>query len=502
MPPKASKSQKRRAQSPEPPPKRVKSTVRRPRKQAAGPIIENKAPTTRLDVYVFGEGSSGELGLGPKNSVDVKRPRLNHLLDAEKVGVVQLAAGGMHVAALTFDGKVLTWGVNDNYALGRDTSWEGGLKDLDAAEDDSGSDTSDIELNPHESTPIAIPEKSFSPGTKIVSVTAGNSATFALTQEGHVYGWGTFVNKEGKSMFMFDQAGKVIEKQKTPVLIPGLEKIVQISAGSDFCLALDADGTVHSWGLSEQDQLGRRLVVGRHQGAGNVDFDILHNRVGLTPGLVALPKRKKIVSIHAASNHAFAIDSDGNAWAWGLNNFSQTGVKTGAGTGGNTIFIPQKLQALAHRKMKILDGGSHHSIGVSQEGECLVWGRMDGAQMGLDIKSLPVDDPTKVLSERGRPRVLLEPTVLPIPDCVYAAAGSDQNIAITSQGKAYSWGFNTNYQCGQGADLDDVNVPTLIDNTAVRDKKLTWAGSGGQYSMLAGPHQPKDGPQTNGVGQS
>lgn len=47
--------------------------------------------------------------------------------DAEKVGVVQLSAGGMHVAALTFDGKVLTWGVNDNYALGRDTPWEGGL---------------------------------------------------------------------------------------------------------------------------------------------------------------------------------------------------------------------------------------------------------------------------------------------------------------------------------------------------------------------------------------
>lgn len=101
--------------------------ARRPRNQAPGPIIENKAPTTRLDVYVFGEGSAGELGLGPKKSVDVKRPRLNPLLDAEKVGVVQLSAGGMHVAALTFDGKVLTWGVNDNYALGRDTPWEGGL---------------------------------------------------------------------------------------------------------------------------------------------------------------------------------------------------------------------------------------------------------------------------------------------------------------------------------------------------------------------------------------
>ncbi|KAJ9312940.1 hypothetical protein DTO271D3_6854 [Paecilomyces variotii] len=188
MPPKSAKSQKRRAQSPEPPPRRVKSMARRPRNQALGPIIENKAPTTRLDVYVFGEGSAGELGLGPKKSVDVKRPRLNPLLDAEKVGVIQLSAGGMHVAALTFDGKVLTWGVNDNYALGRDSPWEGGLKDMDAAEDDSSSGTSsDIELNPHESTPTAIPGNSFPPGTEIVSVTAGNSATFVLTQDGRVY---------------------------------------------------------------------------------------------------------------------------------------------------------------------------------------------------------------------------------------------------------------------------------------------------------------------------
>jgi regulator of chromosome condensation len=150
----------------------------------------------------------------------------------------------------------------------------------------------------------------------------------------------------------------------------------------------------------------------------------------------------------------------------------------------------------------MIDGGSHHSIGISQAGECLVWGRMDGAQMGLDISTLPLDDSTKVLSERGRPRVLLEPTVLPISNCVFAAAGSDQNIVITSEGKAYSWGFNTNYQCGQGPNLDEVTLPTLIDNTAVRGKKLTWAGSGGQYSIIAGPHQQRDKPLANGIHQA
>jgi regulator of chromosome condensation len=194
--PRSTRSGKRRAEALEAPSKRIKSAVVISKQRASAQIIDNEAPTTRLGLYVFGEGSSGELGLGPRNAVDVKRPRLNTKLDAEKVGVGDIAAGGMHVVAVTHDIKVLSWGVNDNYALGRETSWEGGLRDIDAAEDDSASDTRDVELNPRKSPPTAIPEDNFPPDTTIVRVAAGDSATFALTQEGLVYGWGTFVVTE------------------------------------------------------------------------------------------------------------------------------------------------------------------------------------------------------------------------------------------------------------------------------------------------------------------
>jgi regulator of chromosome condensation len=69
---------------------------------------------------------------------------------------------------------------------------------------------------------------------------------------------------------------------------------------------------------------------------------------------------------------------------------------------------------------------------------------------------------------------------------VSVAAGTDNSFAITADGKAYSWGFSENYQTGQGV-TDDVEVPTLVDNTAVRGKRLTYAGAGGQFSVLAGP---------------
>ena len=155
-------------------------------------VVINKAPTQRLDVFVFGEGSSSELGLGTaKNAIDVKRPRLNPLLPAKDVGVVQIAAGGMHVAALTHDNKILTWGVNDSGALGRNTNWDGGLKDMDDNDSDD-SDDSDSGLNPYESTPTQVPASNFPEGTQFVKLSAGDSHTLALTDDGLVYGWGVF----------------------------------------------------------------------------------------------------------------------------------------------------------------------------------------------------------------------------------------------------------------------------------------------------------------------
>lgn len=157
-------------------------------------IVINSAPTTKLNVYVCGEGSSGELGLGTaRNAVDVKRPRLNPHLLPDQVGVVQVAVGGMHCVALTHDNKILTWGVNDQGALGRDTSWEGGYKSIDDNKDDSDSDDdSDSGLNPNEATPTAIPSTAFPEGTVFAEVAAGDSASFAVTDDGLVYGWGTF----------------------------------------------------------------------------------------------------------------------------------------------------------------------------------------------------------------------------------------------------------------------------------------------------------------------
>lgn len=164
-------------------------------KEAPNPALKirigvpiNATPTDLLDIFVFGEGGAGELGLGSKSingklPLNVKRPRLNPFLSGK---VVQYACGGMHGIALTKDNKVLTWGVNDNSALGRDTTWDGSYPDqADDADDESG-------LNPYESTPAEIDMANVAPGTKFVHVAACDSASFALTEDGRIYSWGTF----------------------------------------------------------------------------------------------------------------------------------------------------------------------------------------------------------------------------------------------------------------------------------------------------------------------
>jgi alpha-tubulin suppressor-like RCC1 family protein len=153
----------------------------KPRKSAFSP--SNAGP--QLNVYVFGSGSMGELGLGPReNQRNVKRPRLNTNLLPREVGVIDIAVGGMHCAAIDGVGRVWTWGVNDQGVLGRDTTWTPENEEMDS--DDEDEET----LNPRESVPGLV--DGFPEGTIVTKIACGDSVTVAVTSEGKVYAWGTF----------------------------------------------------------------------------------------------------------------------------------------------------------------------------------------------------------------------------------------------------------------------------------------------------------------------
>lgn len=257
--------------------------------------------------------------------------------------------------------------------------------------------------------------------------------------------------------------------QERPTLIPGLQNITKVVAGSNHALALDHKGCVFSWGFGEQYQLGRRI---------NVRFPMS----GLVPATFGL--RKGIIDIGAGADHSFAIHGNGTVYGWGSNNYGQTGIDERHGEDFANILRPQSIDGLAgHGNVTSISGGNHHSIAVTDGGACLTWGRTDTNALGVDIGTLPEDD--IVRDEHEKPRILTNATQVPGINAVHAAAGSDHCVAVTREGKAYSWGFGVSGQLGVGG-TDDVPLATLIENKAVKDKMLVWAGAGGQYSILAG----------------
>lgn len=249
--------------------------------------------------------------------------------------------------------------------------------------------------------------------------------------------------------------------------------MTKLVANGNHVLALTSSGTVFSWGVGEQYQLGRRIMERTRLNS------LIPTEFGLSKG---------IVDIGGGSDHSFAIHKNGKVLSWGLNNFGQTGIAENAGEDEAAIMNPTVVSSLSgHGHITCINGGRHHSIAVTEQGACLVWGRVDTFGLGLKISALDAAD--VVHDERGRPRILKVPTRVPELDTVFATAGSDHSIAITRNGKSYSWGFNPHNQTGLGSD-DDVECAALIDNTAVRGKKLLWAGAGGQYSVLAGEEAP------------
>lgn len=251
---------------------------------------------------------------------------------------------------------------------------------------------------------------------------------------------------------------------------------MDIAVGNNHVMTLDNKGKVETWGAPEQNQLGRR-VVQRDMKAS-----------ALRPGGLSFKRGIKIAKIACGSYHSFAIDDLGRLYSWGLNNFGELGLDQNAGEDDATVLEPTLVESLADYSIAEVSGGEHHSIACTDDGRLLAWGRIDGNQTGLTADQF--NDANTIFDEHERPRILSAPTVHEgFPAVASVACGTDNSFAITQEGKAYSWGFSANYQTGQGEQDDDVEVPTLIDNSAVHDRKILSAGAGGQFSVLTSIHQ-------------
>jgi alpha-tubulin suppressor-like RCC1 family protein len=253
------------------------------------------------EVMAWGHNTYGQLGLGEKGeavSVPQKVPGIKDIVDVD--------AGGNRCAAVDKYGNVFTWGLGF-----------------------PGDGTRDNVIAPTQLHGIE--------HIKHVSV-GGDAFTLLLLEDGRVMAWG----RNYYGTLGIGTSGDNTEKFE-PVLIPGLENVVQISAGITSSLALLADSTVVAWGFG---------------GHGNLGHGSKEN--SYVP--VKVKNIRNVVQVSAGST-CLALLDDGRVMAWGK--FPGNGSQHGSDV---PVVVPDIDDAVA------IATGMSHCLVKLRDGTILSWG--------------------------------------------------------------------------------------------------------------------------------
>jgi len=149
----------------------------------------------------------------------------------------------------------------------------------------------------------------------VVAIDAGTNYGVALRADGTVWAWGHNSHGQLGSQTAFCSGGEPGEScSPVPVQVPGLSNITAIAAGSGHVLALKSDGTVWAWGANHHGQIGNGTT-------GNSSAPVQVG--GATP-------LGTVTAISAGDVHSLALKADGSVWAWGDNTRKQLGATTDA----------------------------------------------------------------------------------------------------------------------------------------------------------------------------
>jgi alpha-tubulin suppressor-like RCC1 family protein len=415
-------------------------------------------------VWSWGNNSRGQLGNGTTN---------NSAFPVQVSGltnIIGISAGGPtatlgYSLALKADGTVWAWGFNVNGTLGDNTLISKSLP---------------VQVN--------------GPGgvgflTNIIKIAAGGNTAYALKSDGTMWGWG--LNANGR---LGDDSTTT---RRTPVQIVGpsgagsfLTNVVNIYGGGGQGMALTADGTFYTWGNNSSGQLGDGTFLEKHiptpisfMGKLNKDAVITsfggsgHTLLALNNGKViawgsnasgqlgngnftgsvspvqvsglGVGSGIGIVSA-SATDHTFAVKTDGSVLAWGSNIFAKLGDTTTI-----TRFEPVLASALSGITLcttgcfgnAILAEGNH-SAALASDGKVWTWGIGNRIGNGTNV-----DSPT--------------PVQVPGLTNIISIGTGGHTLALKSDGTVWSWGSNNDGRLGDGTFIDKFSPVQVVGPGAI-----------------------------------
>eukprot|EP01031_Cornospumella_fuschlensis_P031544 gene31544-38125_t len=180
------------------------------------------------------------------------------------------------------------------------------------------------------------------------------------------------------------------------------------------------------------------------------------------PTIIDALRSEPIVKVASMSTYALALTSKGQVFIWG------TGGTVGAVTNGRLSISPQPLETIPSTVVvKDISCGLGHTLFLSTTGQVWAWGNGGNGRCGLG----DVFDRTEAC--------LL--SSLAFEKIVALQCGASHSLALTDKGQVYSWGKNSQGQCGHG-NLEDVLKPALVKKFQ-NDLTIVQLAAGWEHSM-------------------
>jgi alpha-tubulin suppressor-like RCC1 family protein len=346
-------------------------------------------------VSCWGYNYSGQLGNSSNSGIDVANPTPKVV--GGLTGVVQVVAGADHTCALLSNGTVSCWGGNGTGELGRNP----------------------INQVPNP-TPMVVGGL-----TDVVQIAASMGETCALVYKpvldhtnvspnGTVWCWGS--NIAGKSGTTYTGPSP------TPVEVPGLINITQITAGGDHTCALIKGGAVSCWGNNSWGEAGNTTNNGVH---------VLPPLPQDPPTVVA--GLTDVTQVAAGNNHTCALITNRTVTCWGSNFEGQLGNTTNIDDFEAANPTPTSVAGLTD--VAQITAGYDDTCALLTNSTVTCWGANGSGQSGNRVA---MRDPTP----------LVVAGLMGVRQVVTSAQYAAHTCATLFNGTVSCWGDNTWGQLG------------------------------------------------------
>lgn len=279
-------------------------------------------------------------------------------------------------------------------------------------------------------------------------VAVGDGFVVVARIDGSVWTWG--LGNDG-------QLGNGTRNSSSrPVRVSGLSGVVDVFAADGVAAALKADGTVWVWGS------GANGIFGSTQADNTIR--------ALTP--VQIPELSAIWTLALGRNgpSALAADTSGRVYHWG-NNYSGQAGDGSSSSNGAVRKVPMPVPGLA--SITSLAAADDNFVAAAWDSRVSAWGYNESGGLGVVTRT----------SRGGLPLA-----VSPVPGVndVVALASLDINdnahFAVLRGGTVMGWGTNraSHASCGQA----DVATPVLTSPRPLNGLSSIYATAGGTAHAL------------------